>query len=182
MRISDFDVLIVPRLGGCLMRATGRAAGAPSFPPPASSRRAISAPAQREAWTDAIANSARAAKRPVLFVGHGLGAAAIASAAFALGGADVRGAFLVSPTDRAGLERVAGQGWSLPGAPLPWPTVVVASRNAADSAYDAVATLAAEWGADLIDAGHAGGLDADSGHGPWPEGLMRLAGFIKKLA
>ncbi len=180
MRISDFDVLIVPRLGG---------AGEGDWPSRWSAKLStarVVAPsdlsaAQREAWTDAIADAARAAKRPVLFVGPGLGAAAIASAAFALGGADVRGAFLVSPTDRAGLERVAGQGWSLPCAPLPWPTVVVVSRNAADSAYDAVATLAAEWGADLIDAGHAGGLDADSGHGPWPEGLMRLAGFIKKL-
>ena len=91
------------------------------------------------------------------------------------------GAFLVSPTDRAGLERVGGHGWLLPTAPLPWPAAVVASRNDSDSAYDAVAALAAAWGAELIDAGHAGGLDLDSGHGPWPEGLMRLAGFIKML-
>jgi serine hydrolase len=65
---------------------------------------------------------------------------------------------------------------------LPWPSLVVASRNDPDGAFDAVAALAADWGAGLIDAGHAGGLDAASGHGPWPEGLMRLAGFIKRMA
>ena len=181
MRISDFDVLIVPRLGG---------AGEGDWPnrwrAKLSTARLI-APAdaavtERRAWTDAIADAVGVAARPVLFVAHGLGAAAVASAAFALGGADVRGAFLVSPPDPARLERMAGPGWLLPRAPLPWPTVVVASRSDADSAYDAVATLAAGWGAVLIDAGHAGGLDAESGHGPWPEGLMRLAGFIKRLS
>ena len=58
----------------------------------------------------------------------------------------------------------------------------MASRSDPDSDYDAVAAIASDWGAELIDAGHAGGLDEASGHGPWPEGLMRLAGFIKKLA
>ena len=93
----------------------------------------------------------------------------------------MRGAFLVSPPDLAELRRLAGPDWSLPSAPLPWPAAVVASRNDSGGAYDAVAKLAKVWGAELIDAGRAGGLDAESGHGPWPEGLMRLAGFIKKL-
>jgi uncharacterized protein len=181
MRISDFDVLIVPRLGGASegdwpSRWRAKLSTARLIAP------VEAAVAEREAWTDAIVDAVGAATRPVLFVAHGLGAAAVASAAFALGGADVRGAFLVSPPDPAGLERMAGPGWPLPRAPLPWPAVVVASRSDADSAYDAVAAIAADWGAELIDAGHAGGLDADSGHGPWPEGLMRLAGFIKGLS
>jgi predicted alpha/beta hydrolase family esterase len=47
--------------------------------------------------------------------------------------------------------------------------------------FDAVAAFAFDWRAELIDARFAGGLDAESGHGPWPEGLMRLAGFIKRM-
>ncbi len=47
--------------------------------------------------------------------------------------------------------------------------------------YGAVAARAADWGGELIDADHAGGLDATSGHGPWPEGPMRLAAFIKGI-
>ena len=38
-----------------------------------------------------------------------------------------------------------------------------------------------DWGADFIDAGESGRIDADSGHGPWPDGLLKLGGFLKKL-
>ena len=136
---------------------------------------------RREAWTEAVAGAAREAKRPALLVGHGTGAAAIAEAAKALGSADVRGAFLVAPPDEQSLGRLAGDGWSLARARLPWPSVAVASRNDPQGSYDAIAALARDWGAELIDAGEAGGLDAASGHGPWPEGLMRLAAFIKGI-
>lgn len=181
MRISDFDVLMVVNLGG---------PGPDDWPrrwlAKLSTARIVAPPdpwsLSAAAWSGAIAEAAGAAVRPILFVGHGLGAAAVASAAFGLGGADVRGAFLVAPPDAAGIERIAGGGWTLPRAPLPWPSVVVASRNHADSDYAATEAIAAEWGAQLIDAGAVGGVDAESGHGPWPEGLMRLAGFIKTLS
>ena len=179
MRISDFDVLIVPGLGG---------AGADDWPRRWLARLStarIVAPAdpfdrRADAWTGAVAAAAQEASRPVLFVGHGLGAAAVAAAALA--GSDIRGAFLVAPPDAAGLERLAGADWTLPVGPLPWPSVVVASRDHADSDYREAEALAARWGSAFIDAGAAGGLDAESGHGPWPEGLMRLAGFIKTLS
>ncbi len=179
MRISDFDVLIVPGLGGRADDWPGR------WLAKLSTARLV-APAEpletgEDAWTATIVEAARAATRPILFVGHGLGAAAIAAAAHSLGGADVRGAFLVAPPDELSLAQIAGAAWALPRAPLPWPCVVVASRTHALSDYEAAAALASQWGAELIDAGAAGGLDAESGHGPWPEGLMRLAGFIKTL-
>ena len=180
MRISDFDLLIVPRIGGpaegdwpSRWRAKLSTARFVHPKDPADRR--------REAWTEAVAGAAREAERPALFVGHGLGAAAIADAATALDGADVRGAFLVTPPDGRGLERLAGPEWAPVRASLPWPSVVIASRNDPEGAYDAVAALAADWGAELIDAGESGGLDAKSGHGPWPEGLMRLAAFIRGI-
>ena len=40
---------------------------------------------------------------------------------------------------------------------------------------------AAQWGSRLVAAGEAGHINADSGHGPWPEGLMQFASFIKGL-
>ena len=179
MRISDFDVLVVP----------GLSAGPDDWPrrwlAKLSTARLVEPEDPRAAsadgWTRAIAEEAATATRPILFVGHGVGAAAVAGAAHSLGGADVRGAFLVAPPDELSLTRIAGAGWALPRAPLPWPCIVVASRTHALSDYEAAAALAALWGAELIDAGAAGGLDAESGHGPWPEGLMRLAGFIKSL-
>jgi predicted alpha/beta hydrolase family esterase len=33
----------------------------------------------------------------------------------------------------------------------------------------------------VIDAGEAGSVNSESGHGPWPEGLMSFAGFLKRL-
>ncbi len=180
MRASDFDILIVPNIGGAAegdwparWRAKLSTARFVHAPDPADRR--------RDAWTKAIAQSARKATRPALFIGHRLGAVAIADASRELAGADVRGALLVAPPDSRGLERLAGPDWTPAHAPLPWPSVVVASRNDRFGAYDAVAVLAADWGAELIDAGEAGGLDAASGHGPWPEGLMRLAAFIKGI-
>jgi len=180
MRASDFDILIVPNIGGAAegdwpSRWRSKLSTARFVHPTDPSER------RPEAWTGAVAGAAREATRPALFIGHGIGAAAIADAGAALKGADVRGAFLVAPPDDKGLERLAGADWTPARAPLPWPSVVIASRNDPHAAYDAVAALASDWGADLIDAGEAGGLDAASGHGPWPEGLMRLAAFIKKL-
>ncbi len=180
MRAADFDILIVPRIGGAAegdwpSRWRSKLSTARFVHP------ADPADRRRKAWTEAVVGAARKATRPALFVGHGLGAAAIADAGATLGGADVRGAFLVAPPDKKGLERLAGPDWPPARAPLPRPSVVVASRNDPDGAYDAVVALAADWGAELVDAGDAGGLDAASGHGPWPEGLMRLAAFIKGM-
>jgi predicted alpha/beta hydrolase family esterase len=63
--------------------------------------------------------------------------------------------------------------------PLPFPAVLVASRDDPAADYADLEALAVAWGVTLADAGAAGGIDAASGHGPWPEGLMRFAGFLK---
>jgi len=180
MRVSDLDLLIVPRLGG------GAEGDWPARWRAKLSTARFVAPAEAadprlDAWTAAVADAARESRRPVLFVGHGSGGAVIVEAARALGGADVRGAFLVAPPDEAGLTRLTEARWTVSRAPLPWPSLVVASCNDYDGAFDAVAALASSWASELIDAGFAGGLDAASGHGPWPEGLMRLAGFLKRI-
>jgi predicted alpha/beta hydrolase family esterase len=60
--------------------------------------------------------------------------------------------------------------------------VLVASRSDAFADYSYAERLAQLWGLDLADAGDAGHINAESGHGPWPEGLMRLAGLFSKLA
>ena len=63
--------------------------------------------------------------------------------------------------------RLVSKDWTPVRARPPWPAVVIASRNDfLDGAYDLVAALASDWGAELIDAGFAGSLDAASGHGP----------------
>ena len=101
MRASDFDILIVPNIG-----ATAAGDWPSRWRAKLSTARFVHpadpADRRREAWTEAVVGAARKATRPALFVGHGLGAAAIADAAAALDGADVRGAFLVAPPDEQG--------------------------------------------------------------------------------
>ncbi len=99
----------------------------------------VKPPSHPSRCAQANENSSGEARRPAFFIGHGLGAAAIAGAAHALDGADVRGAFLVPPPDEAGLGRLAGAEWTASSALLPCPSLVAASRDDADGADEAVA-------------------------------------------
>ena len=69
----------------------------------------------------------------------------------------------------------------VPRGPLPFPSLLVASRDDPYCAYERAEDFGYAWGAATLDAGTAGHLNTDSGYGPWPEGLMRFAGFIKQL-
>ncbi|MDP4592952.1 MAG: alpha/beta hydrolase, partial [Beijerinckiaceae bacterium] len=71
---------------------------------------------------------------------------------------------------------------AIPTAPLPFPSLVIASQNDAFATMQETENMALDWGAQIVDAGEAGHINAQSGHGPWPEGLMRLAGFLKTLS
>ena len=136
-----------------------------------------------ESWTEQLAEAARSEGRPKLFVGHGLGAAAIVHAAPRLGDG-VRGAFLVAPPSEESLTAMAEIDplfHAYPRDPLPFPSVLVASRNHPSTTYEELEDLSFAWGSRLLDAGEAGAIDATSGHGPWPEGLMSFAGFLKQL-
>jgi predicted alpha/beta hydrolase family esterase len=84
----------------------------------------------------------------------------------------VRAALLVTPP----LVEVFGP---IPRTPLPFRTIVVASRNDPYTTFEQFEDLARDWGADLHDAGAVGHLNSAAGFGPWPDGerLVRtLAG------
>jgi predicted alpha/beta hydrolase family esterase len=134
-------------------------------------------------WISLLAGAAQEASRPTLFVGHGLGAAAIIHAAPQLG-EGVRGAFLVAPPPEESLASMPDidPGFRIyPRDPLPFPSIVVASRSASETSFEETEDLSFAWGSRLLDAGDAGRIDSASGHGPWPEGLMSFAGFLKQL-
>lgn len=112
--------------------------------------------------------------RPIVLVGHGAGVFAIAHAANAGDVSRVKGAFLVNPSS----------GWNVPApsrAPLPFPTLMVISRDDPHASYEEMQDLGFDWGGHIVDAGAIGRIDASSGHGPWPEGLMRFGAFIARL-
>jgi hypothetical protein len=106
---------------------------------------------------------------------------AVVEAAAALDRADVRGAFLATPPDAEALERIGG-GWRAPPrGPLPFPSLLIASRSDPQGDFPTILGQGVAWGSEFVDAGEVGGLDATSGHGPWPDGLLRLAAFIKRI-
>lgn len=138
---------------------------------------------RKDAWVARIVEAVRQAKRPVVLVAHSCGVSAVAHAAPMLAGL-VAGAYLVAPADLEGTDTwPATQGGftPMPMAPLPFPSVVVASSNDSHCSMDRARQFADAWGATLVPAGDAGHINTASGHGPWPEGLMRFGLFLSRL-
>jgi predicted alpha/beta hydrolase family esterase len=138
----------------------------------------------KDAWVERIARDVKRAGRPVVLVGHSLGVVAIAHAAPLLPRDRVQGAFLVGLPDveRPGFVPAIDRAFApIPHDPLPFPSVLVASRTDPHCDFAKAEDFAYAWGSAIVDAGDAGHLNTESGHGPWPEGLMRFAGFLKRL-
>jgi uncharacterized protein len=135
-------------------------------------------------WTEAVVAAALEATLPVVIVAHSCGVATVAHAAQRLHADKVLGAFLVSPSSEATTAAIAGIDPTFvpfPRDPLPFPSLLVASRNDPMCAYSAAGDMALDWGSTLVDAGDVGHINTASGHGPWPEGAMRFGWFLKTL-
>jgi hypothetical protein len=133
-------------------------------------------------WVGAVIAASRSATRPVVFIAHSLGVTTLAHAAAGLPPGVVKGAFLVAPPADEALAAAGVAAFApTPLAPLPFPSLLVASRNDPYGVQELAEAKAARWGSRLVSAGEAGHINAESGHGPWPEGLLQFAGFIKSL-
>lgn len=183
MKIADAEILIVPGLGNSgpdhwqsrwqdKMR-TARRVEQDDWEKPV-----------RDAWVSRLAEAVGEAKRPVILVAHSLGVLAVVHASSQLKTDRVAGAFLVCPPSDAVLATLREIDPAFSPAPavrLPFPTLVVASSSDPYCQFQEAERMAASWGAHLASAGDAGHVNADSGHGPWPEGMMRFAGFLSTL-
>lgn len=129
---------------------------------------------------------------PLVIVAHSLGVATLAHAARELPAATIAGAFLVAPSDvdRAATWPVTegcmfdaeACGFApMPVGAMPFPSHVIASSNDPYCSLARAKALAQQWGATLSEAGDAGHINIASGHGPWPEGLMQLGWFLKRI-
>lgn len=183
MRTSDADILIIPGLGGSgpdhwQSRWEGKLSTARRVEQPDWDR------PQRGIWTERLVAAVARSARPVILVAHSLGVATVAHAASAFPAETVRGAFLVGLPD---LERpdmpaeIDPEFAPLPRDPLPFPALLIASRDDPYCSYERAEDFAFAWGSVIVDAGEAGHLNTEAGFGPWPEGLMRFAGFLKRL-
>ncbi|MGI6246707.1 MAG: RBBP9/YdeN family alpha/beta hydrolase [Pseudochelatococcus sp.] len=183
MRISQCDVLIVPGLAGSdedhwQSRWEERLSSATRV------EQADWHNPDREAWVENLVQAVAAATRPAVIVAHSLGTLAAAHAAPRFAAGKVIGGFLVAVPDAeqaADLPPQVGAFAPVPTAPLPFPALLVASRNDPFCTFARAQEIALDWGAQIVDAGEVGHLNAASGHGPWPEGLMRLGHFLGRL-
>lgn len=146
----------------------------------------------RDRWVARIAAAVANSTRPPVLVAHSLGCAAVAHLAAKLPQGLVAGAFLVAPADvdnaaswpvTSGYTFDAGHGGfsPLPSERLPFPSALVGSGNDPYCSIERARDLADLWGASFFDGGHSGHINVASGHGPWPEGLLRFGSFLKGL-
>ena len=139
---------------------------------------------RKDDWVPRIVEAVDAATRPVVLVGHSCGVAAIVHAAPLLKDKNVVGAYLVAPADLEGTDTwPATQGGftPMPMERLPFPSVIVASANDPHCTMETARAFAEAWGSEISEAGEVGHINTSSGHGPWPEGLMRFGVFLSKL-
>lgn len=136
-----------------------------------------------EDWKKNLLSAVADTRKPVILVGHSIGCQVIVQAAREFE-KSIAGAFLVAPPDVANPSirpRHLLTFGPAPTDPLPFPSVVIASRNDHFCPFDVAENMAADWGSLFMDAGESGHINGESGHGPWPEGLMVFSKFINHL-
>lgn len=183
MKTSDTDILIIPGWSGsgpdhwqsrwAAKLSTARVVEQEDWYKPS-----------RHLWADRIVQAVRAAKRPVVLVAHSAGVSAVAHAAEHLHPSEVAGAFLVAPASERAKAAIPGMGADfIPHrrAILPFRSVLIASTDDPYCTPEEAKELANAWGAEFVDAGESGHINSESGHGPWPDGLLRFAGFLRSL-
>lgn len=130
---------------------------------------------QLDQWADRVAAYLSLQSRPVHLVAHSFGTLASLVAA-ARHPDKVASLFLVAPADPA---RFGIADADLPIIPSR-PGRVIASRNDPWMSFERAEYWSQRWQFPLLDAGHAGHINADSGHGAWPEGLAWLAAVLQQ--
>ncbi|MGS4885586.1 RBBP9/YdeN family alpha/beta hydrolase [Roseibium sp. MB-4] len=183
MKISETDILLIPGYGKTLpghwlLRWQDKMPTARVV-----AQRELHRPNKKD-WVDTLVKEVEACQRPVVLVAHSLGCILVAHAVHALS-EKVRGAYLVAPSDwdrdRLVPEFDGGDFKPVPTHPLTFPGHLVASQNDPFCDYERAQDFANAWGTTFQDAGEAGHINLESGHGPWPEGMMSFAHFMKKL-
>jgi len=139
---------------------------------------------QRETWVNRLVDAVGEAEKPVILVAHALGVLTVAHAAPALTG-KIAGAFLVGASDweRPELKESFGDhGFDpVPREPLGFAGLLLASSNDPNCNITKAEAWARDWDIRFGNAGEAGHFEPESGHGPWPEGLMAFARFTQTL-
>lgn len=122
---------------------------------------------------------------PAILVAHSLGCLlVVAWAAHSRHTTLVKGAFLVAPVDPAmeAMQPVLASWSPVVMQSLPFPSLLIASRNDPYCSFERAHRFADAWGATLVDYGMSGHVNADSGLGAWQDGYELLNQMSSELA
>jgi uncharacterized protein len=133
--------------------------------------------ADLDRWAESLAVALRVSKKPVLVAAHSFGCLASIQCA-AANHPNLVGALLVAPADpvKFGLEK------KLASARLSIPAILIGSENDPWMSAEQAACWAGRWGADFLNAGQLGHINADSNIGDWLFGLSQLQRLAFKFA
>ena len=133
-------------------------------------------------WLARLDETVIDAPGPVVLVAHSLACVLVAAwAAVSVHTARVRGALLVAPGNTEDLElRERLPGWSpIVRQALPFKSILVGSQNDPYCSAKVAHDLAKDWGAQWLDLGAAGHINAQSSLGDWPAGHALLQTLLK---
>jgi hypothetical protein len=117
---------------------------------------------------------------PVLLAAHSLGCLLVGAwAAHSRNAHLVQGALLVAPGDPEGeAVQSALSSWApVVLQALPFRSILLGSHDDPYCSFSKARSFAEGWGAEFVDYGHRGHINADSGLGDWPEGRRILDGL-----
>jgi len=140
------------------------------------------------AWVQSLWRAVAGAPGQAVLVAHSLGCLQVVHATVGATGAafarKVGGALLVAPPDPDAITfpDVAASFSPVPLEPLPFPSILVASRDDPYSDFAFSRQVAGAWGSALVDAGAGGHLNAESNLGAWPAGRRELDRLLGSAA
>lgn len=141
----------------------------------------------RNSWVTRLGQAIRTAQAPIVLCAHSLGCLAVAWWAALEGqpfGRPIAGALLVAPPDCDHLDatdRLAGFG-PTPKMTLPFPSLLVASRDDPYASHEWSRSIAHYWGSEFVDAGALGHINAASGISDWSDGQALLERLVATAA
>lgn len=132
---------------------------------------------KRGDWMSRLEDVVLGSDGPVLLVAHSLGCILTAAwASHSQNSHRVKAALLVAPgdTEREALRGVLPTWSPIVMQALPFPSVLVGSRNDPFCDFERAQAIAQAWGSRFVDLGKAGHINAESGLGDWADGQMLL--------
>ena len=139
--------------------------------------------ANREEWVADVQKALWNISGPMVVVAHSLGCLLLAEWCRNHEDPSLVGAFLVAVPNPDGINLPGVvEGFEDPTAmELPFSAIVVASADDPYADIDFARAIAETWGAEFVDIGARGHINADAGIGTWDEGWEMLQRFVGNL-